>query len=208
MNANVGGSNDALELSLRFWRRRQADVRVDGVHLRRSCAQERERHEVSPRIAALQMRTSVRVIRHERAMLVESRPVVVLRMIVMAVGVSVQQRRHAGRSHQRRDEQPGQDALHSVESMGRRRWTSKKDPVDDRRPAGSIQLRVRIAQWRTGAKGEPRVVLTLRNPRASSRGPGELSTCSSRNPNTSDSHVFTVRKRKLWPSRAEPPKAG
>jgi hypothetical protein len=45
------------------------------------------------------------------------KPVVVLRMIVIPIGVGVQRKRHARRRDQRRDEQQRQDAVHNAESM-------------------------------------------------------------------------------------------
>jgi hypothetical protein len=53
--------------------------------------------------------------------LVSGKPVMVLRMIVMVVGVGMEQRHHAGRRNQRRDEQRRQGPMHNDESMRRRR---------------------------------------------------------------------------------------
>ena len=49
-----------------------------------------------------------------RVVLVSREPVVVLRVIVIVVGVRVQQRRQTGRRNQRRDEQQRQDAVHRL----------------------------------------------------------------------------------------------
>jgi len=53
--------------------------------------------------------------------LVSGKPVMMLRMIVIVVGVGMEQRHHAGRRNQRRDEQRCQGAMHNDESMRRRR---------------------------------------------------------------------------------------
>ena len=47
-----------------------------------------------------------------RVVLMRGKAVVVLRVIVIAVGVRVQQRRQTDRRNQRRDEQQREDAVH------------------------------------------------------------------------------------------------
>jgi hypothetical protein len=47
-------------------------------------------------------------------MFVGRKPVVVLRMIVIVIGVRVERGRHTGRSNQGRDEQQRQDAVHGI----------------------------------------------------------------------------------------------
>ena len=64
------------------------------------------------RIAALQMRFAVVRSSRWRVVLMSRQPVMVLRVIVIAVGVRVQQRHDAGRRDQRRNEQQRQDAMH------------------------------------------------------------------------------------------------
>jgi hypothetical protein len=58
--------------------------------------------------------------------IVRSKPMVVLRMIVISISVGVQKRHHARHRDQRPDEQHGQDAAHNDESM-RRGHPGQKD---------------------------------------------------------------------------------
>jgi hypothetical protein len=68
------------------------------------------------RIAAFEQRRVIVVVVHERAIvivivIVSSQPVVMLRVIVIAVGVRVQQPR-AGSGGECRDQHPRQEAMH------------------------------------------------------------------------------------------------
>ena len=64
------------------------------------------------RIAAIQVSCPVVRSSRWRVVLMSRQPVMVLRVIVIAVGVRVQQRHDAGRRDQRRTEQQRQDAMH------------------------------------------------------------------------------------------------
>ena len=108
MNMHIGASNAALDLYLRTWRCGEGELRVKGMSLRRCCTGESERNPVLSRIAALQMGHIVVGMAGRGVVLMSREPVAMLRMIVIAVDVRVQQRRHAGRRHQRRDEQQRQ----------------------------------------------------------------------------------------------------
>lgn len=114
MNAEVRISNSPGDLQLWNQRSRRRVLRVNAVHLWWTRTHERERYRVLSRIAALQVSRSVVRMRRPRVVLVGGRPVVVLRMIVIVVGVRVEQRRHAGRHNQRRDEQQHQSAVHQL----------------------------------------------------------------------------------------------
>ena len=90
MNPNFGVSNGPLDLQRRCWRGGQRDLRVDGVYLRRRGTNERERNSVLSWIAALQMRHSIIGMDRHSGVFMGRQPVVVLRVIVIAVGVRVQ----------------------------------------------------------------------------------------------------------------------
>jgi hypothetical protein len=90
------------------------------VPLRRRSTHERDGKRVVIRIAALQVGHPGLVMRGSGVVLVDSEPVVVLRMIVIDVGVDVRRRRHAGGRHQRRDEQDAQGAVHGISLWDRR----------------------------------------------------------------------------------------
>jgi hypothetical protein len=114
MDADVRASNAALDLYFRRWRCGKADLRVNAVHLRWCGAAECVRNGVLSRITALHMSHSVVRMARCRVVLVSREPVVVLRVIVIGVGVCVQQRRQRIRRNQRRDEQRRQDTVHTV----------------------------------------------------------------------------------------------
>ena len=119
MDANISVSNSAVDLGLRNWRRRQIDRRIHDDRQRWSRTDERKCNGVPARIAALETRSAV-IRRHgQRVVLVDTKPMVVLGMIVIVVVVDVQQRHHAGRRNQRRDEQARQGAVHTDESTRR-----------------------------------------------------------------------------------------
>lgn len=105
MNTDIRGSNTALDLHHRARRRGERELRVNGVHLWRRGAREREGHDVLCRIAALKMRGAVIRMARCGIVLVGGQPVLVLWVGVIVVAVRVQQRRHTRRRNQRRDEQ-------------------------------------------------------------------------------------------------------
>ena len=112
MNTDIRVPNAALDLHLHAGRCGEPEFRVNRVHLRWTGPDERERHRVLTRIAALQVSSAAVRRRRRRVVPMGGRPVMVLRMIVIGVGVGVQQRHHAGRRHQRRDEKQRQHAVH------------------------------------------------------------------------------------------------
>jgi len=114
VNTDVEVANRALELNFRNCRRREGELRIDDLNLRRRCADERERQDVLSRVAAHQMSRWVIRMVPCRVVLVGGQPVVVLGVVVIVVGVRVQRRRQTGRRNQRRDEQQRQDAAHTV----------------------------------------------------------------------------------------------
>jgi hypothetical protein len=69
---------------------------------------------VLSRIAALEMSDSIVAMASGRVVLMSGEPVVVLRVIVIVVGVRVQQRGHARGRNQGRDEQQRQGAVHTL----------------------------------------------------------------------------------------------
>jgi hypothetical protein len=105
VNTNIRVSNAALDLHYRARRCGKGELRVNGVHLWRRGAHEREGHDVLCRIAALEMSRSVILMGRCGVVLVSGQPVMVLGVVVIVVGVRVQQRRHTRRRNQRRDEQ-------------------------------------------------------------------------------------------------------
>jgi hypothetical protein len=90
VNANIGESNSPLDQQL--WRRqgRQANHRVDGVHLWWGSVDECERKGVLSWIAAFDTRYSIVGMGRHCVVLMNRWPMVVLRMIVIAVGMRVQ----------------------------------------------------------------------------------------------------------------------
>jgi len=114
VNTNIHVSNAVLEDHLRGGCCGEGELRITGVHLWRRGTHERERHDVLCRVAALQMCRSVIRMARFGVVLVDGQPVVVLGVVVIVVGVRVQQRRHTRRHHQRRDEQQRQGAVHTV----------------------------------------------------------------------------------------------
>ena len=114
MNPDIRVSHAALDLNLATARYRDGELRMDGVHLRWRRTHERDRHGVLSRIAALQMSHSVVGIARWRVVRMSREPMMVLRMVVILVGVRVQQRRHAERRNQRRDEQQRCNAVHKL----------------------------------------------------------------------------------------------
>jgi hypothetical protein len=113
VNADIRVSNAVLDLYLRSGRCGEGELRVNSMHLRRDCTDERKRNRVPSRIAARQVSSPIVRMRRLRV-LVSGKPVMVLRMIVIGVGVGVQQGHHAGSRNQRRDEQQRQDAVHEL----------------------------------------------------------------------------------------------
>ena len=91
------------------------------MHLWRRGTHERQGHDVLCRIAALQMSNSIIGRTGRLVMFMSRKPMVMLRMIVIVVGVGVQHRHHAGRRNQHMDEQQRQDTVHEVECMRRGR---------------------------------------------------------------------------------------
>jgi hypothetical protein len=65
------------------------------------------------RIAALEMSHPIVRMTWHCIVLMSRKPMMVLRVIVIVVGVRVQQRRHTRRRNQRRDEQQRQGAVHT-----------------------------------------------------------------------------------------------
>ena len=90
MNANLRPRNRSCYLHL--WRHRcgRAYLRIDGVHLWWSGADERERNGVPSWIAPVQMRHIIVGVAHHRVVFMGRQAVVVLGMIVITVGVRVQ----------------------------------------------------------------------------------------------------------------------
>jgi hypothetical protein len=111
MNPDIRVSNDACYMGLRIGRRRQAHLSVDGSHLRRSRTDDSERKGVPARIAALKMSESVAGRSWRLVVFMGREPMVMLRMVVICVGVSVQ-RASARHRDQRRDEQRSDGAVH------------------------------------------------------------------------------------------------
>ena len=89
MNTDIRISNSAFDPQLRNQRSRWADLRIDGVQVWWSRTDERERNRVLFRIAALQVSGSVVRIRWLCVVLMSGKPVMVLRMIVVVIGVGV-----------------------------------------------------------------------------------------------------------------------
>lgn len=114
MNTDIRGLNAALDLQYRARGCGERELRVNGVHLSRRGAHEREGHDVLCRIAALEMSRSVIRMARCGVVLVGGQPVLVLWVVVIVVGVGVQQRRHTRRRNQRRDEQQPQSTVHTV----------------------------------------------------------------------------------------------
>ena len=113
MHPDVRVANAALDLYLRTGCCGERELRVSRVHPGRCSANECVRNCVRTRIAALQTSHSVVRMSRWRVVLMRRKAVVVLRVIVLAVGVRVQQRGETGRRNQRRDEQQRQDAVHA-----------------------------------------------------------------------------------------------
>jgi hypothetical protein len=104
------------------------------------------------------MRTSVVRMVGYLVMLMDCQPVVVLRMIVIAVNVGVQRGDHARRGDQRRNEQQCQGAVHNDESMGQRQSRSKgtaelqyRDGSVPGEAASTVDVHVRRWPWRRSA---------------------------------------------------------
>lgn len=114
MHADIRVSNRSFDPPLWNQRRRYPDRCVCSVHERWSGTHEREGHRVPPWIAALQVTAAIFRMCRLRVVLVGGKPVMVFRVIVIVVGVGVQQRRHARGRNQRRDEQRCQGAMHTM----------------------------------------------------------------------------------------------
>ena len=112
MNTDIRVSHAAVNMYLRAGRCPEGELRVSSVHLRRCGTDECVRNRVFSRIAALDMSEPVVRMARWGVVLMRRKSVVVLRVIVTAVGVRVQQRRQTERRDQRRDEQQRQDAVH------------------------------------------------------------------------------------------------
>lgn len=84
------------------------------MQLRRRCTDEYVRNSVLPRIAALQMSYAVVLMARCRVVLMNGKPVVVLGVIVIVIGMRVEQRRHTERRDQRRNEQQCCGAVHQL----------------------------------------------------------------------------------------------
>ena len=95
MNTHIPVSNAALGAHLHAGRCGERELRVNGMHLRWARTDERERHRVLTWIAALQVRSSVARMGCFRVVLMSGKPMMVLRMIVIVVGVGVQRGHHA-----------------------------------------------------------------------------------------------------------------
>lgn len=105
MNPDVRRAHVARDADVGPGRRRGREFRVRGVRLQRRGANECVRNRVLSRIAVLETSRSVVSCARDELVAVSRESVVMLRMIVIAVGVRMQQRRPAGRRDQRRDEQ-------------------------------------------------------------------------------------------------------
>ena len=115
MDPDVGVPTGTGALQPRIAARGDGEVRIGEVHLRRSGAHEGKRDRMLPRIAALQMRLAViGICRGGGMVLVDSQPVVVLRVVVTAVRVRMQRRREARRRDQRGKEEQRQQTAHRV----------------------------------------------------------------------------------------------
>ena len=112
MNTDICVSHRVFDDELRAGRSADGELSVGRVHLRWCGRDECVRHRVLSRIAALEMSDAVLRMARRRGVLMRGKTVVVLRVIVIAVGVRVQQRRQTDRRNQRRDEQQREDAVH------------------------------------------------------------------------------------------------
>lgn len=117
MNTDIRISNGGFDLQLWHERNRWPDLSVNGVDLRWIRTDECERDRVLSRIAALQVSRSVARTRGFRVVLMSGKPVMVIGMIVIRVGVGVQHGHHAGRRNQCRNEQQCEGAMHNDESI-------------------------------------------------------------------------------------------
>ena len=129
VNADVSVSNPVLDLNLHARCCGENELRVNRVRLWRRGAHNHEGHDVLCRSAALQMRRSVIGMVRRRVVLVGRQSVVVLRVVVIVVGVRVEQGRDARRREQRWDEQQRQGAVHTSQFMrgGREGQSSRKE---------------------------------------------------------------------------------
>lgn len=114
MNTDVPESNAAIDVHLHAGRCAESELRVDILGRRCAGGDECMENRVVSGVAALQTSRSVVRTVCRRMVPVHRQPMVVLRMIVIAVCVRVQQRRQSGRRNQRRDEQQRQGAVHDV----------------------------------------------------------------------------------------------
>lgn len=119
VNADIRIPNSRFDLQLWTQRCGRANLCNNRVMLRRSGAGERERNRVLCRIALVHTSSAVGCTRRRPVVVMDGKPMVVLRMIVIRVGVGVQHKRRARRRDQRRDEQQCQDAVHTEECMQR-----------------------------------------------------------------------------------------
>ncbi len=93
MNADLRISNSRFDLQLWTQRCRLDNLRINGVGLWRSCADERKRNAVLSRFAVLQPNQPLVRMTWSRIVHMSRKSVVVLSVIVIVVGVGVQQRR-------------------------------------------------------------------------------------------------------------------
>jgi hypothetical protein len=114
VNPNVFRLRRHLDLELRRWPSAKTDISVETMRLRRSCTDECERDCVRSRIAAFQMRRGVFAVCDHAVMLVSGEAVVVLGVIVVVVGVGVQQGHRARCGDQHQNEQQRHRAVHNM----------------------------------------------------------------------------------------------
>lgn len=139
MNADVRISDSRFDPQLWTQRWAGADLCINCVMLRRSGAGDRERNRVLCRIARVQTSSAVGRTRRCPVVVMNGKPMVVLRMIVIRIGVGVQGKRHARRRDQRGNEQQRQDAVHSDECM--RRGHSGQNDNEGCDLGGSLRIR-------------------------------------------------------------------
>lgn len=114
MDSNV--SHVDRRLQLQFWsgNRRGHGLRIDGVRLRRTRADEDERDRVPTRIAAFQMDGAVWGMGCHQVVLMSGEPMMVHRVIVIRVVVDVQYRDMPQPGDQGQSEQDCSQATHKA----------------------------------------------------------------------------------------------
>jgi hypothetical protein len=117
MYADVRVTGAALHSYLRSGCCEDREFRRRRVHPRRCAANECVGNHVLSRVAAFETSRCVASTARRRVVLMSRKAVMVFGMIVIDVGVRVQQRHDPERRNQRGDEQQRQDAVHGSQSM-------------------------------------------------------------------------------------------